>query len=123
MCELTFVKTGHLEWREREAPVIEASTDVLVRPLIASRCDGDCLPLRWKVSRPMQAAIKLCLIDPVVSCIVGRQPYKVPFGIGHECVAQVTEVGGDVRNLEGGDVVIVPWALSCESCKPVSVAE
>jgi alcohol dehydrogenase len=64
----------------------------------------------------MQAGLKLGLIDPVVASIVGPVPFHGPFGIGHECVAQVTAVGADVVGVRTGDVVIVPWAVSCGSC-------
>src|SRR5699024_7062958 len=93
MYELTYVRTGTLEWRERPAPTLVEATDALVRPFVASRCDGDTVPLHKNVSRPMQAAIKIGMIDPVVSSIVGGVPFQGPFGIGHEAIAQVTEIG------------------------------
>jgi threonine dehydrogenase-like Zn-dependent dehydrogenase len=117
MRELTFVRTGHLEWRDRADPAISEPTDALVRPFVASRCDGDCLPLHRSVSRPMQAGLKLGLIDPVVASIVGHVPFQGPFAIGHECVAQVTAVGSGVTGLAVGDVVVVPWAISCGTCE------
>lgn len=116
MRELTFVRTGRLQWFERPAPTLQASTDVLVRPFVASRCDGDTLPMHRPVSRPMQAGLKLGLIDPVIGHIAETQPFKGPFGIGHECVAQVTATGSDIVNFAVGDVVVVPWALSCGTC-------
>lgn len=116
MRELTLVRTGRLEWRERPAPELASSTDALVRPFVASRCDGDTLPLHWPAPRPMQAGLKLGLIDPVVASIVGPVPFRGPFGIGHECVAQVTAVGADVVGVRPGDIVIVPWSVSCGSC-------
>ncbi len=64
----------------------------------------------------MQAGLKLGLIDPVIGHIAGPQPFQGPFGIGHECVAQVIATGSDVTNLAVGDVVVVPWALSCGTC-------
>lgn len=116
MRELTFVRTGTLEWRERPAPLLVEPTDVLVRPFVASRCDGDTLCLHKNVSRPMQAAVKVGLIDPVVTSIVGDVPFQGPFGIGHEGIAQVTEVGEQVTDLSVGDLVVVPWALACGTC-------
>ena len=116
MRELTFVRTGRLEWRDRADLVLVAATDVLVRPFVASRCDGDCLPLHRPVSRAMQAGLKVGLIDPAVASIVGHVPFQGPFAIGHECVAQVTDVGADVKNFSIGDVVVVPWAVSCGTC-------
>lgn len=116
MRELTYVASGRLEWFDRPDPVLESPTDVLVRPFVASRCDGDTLPLHRNVSRAMQVGLKLGALDPAIGRIVGSQPFKGPFGIGHECVAQVIDVGPDVRNLTVGDVVVVPWALSCGAC-------
>lgn len=117
MRELNFVKTGVLEWRDRPDPTLVEPTDVLVRPFVASRCDGDTLPIHRNVSRPMQAAIKAGVIDPCVAAIVGSLPFEGPFGIGHEGVAQVTEVGEGVTSLQVGDIVVVPWAISCGTCR------
>jgi len=65
----------------------------------------------------MQVGLKAGLIDPVVASILGPVPFHGPFGIGHECVAQVTEVGSAVLGLAVGDVVVVPWAVSCGTCR------
>jgi threonine dehydrogenase-like Zn-dependent dehydrogenase len=116
MRELTFVRHGRLEWRDRADPTLVEETDALVRPFVASRCDGDVLPLHRPVSRAMQVGLKTGLIDPVVASIVGDVPFKGPFGIGHECVAQVTALGPAVTGLRVGDVVVVPWAVSCGTC-------
>lgn len=116
MRELNYVGKGVLQWRDRPDPELEAPTDVLVRPFVASRCDGDTLPLHRSVSRPMQAGLRLGAIDPVVASIVGDVPFQGPFGIGHEAIAQVTAVGAEVSTLSVGDVVVVPWAVSCGEC-------
>ncbi|HWM02691.1 MAG TPA: alcohol dehydrogenase catalytic domain-containing protein [Actinophytocola sp.] len=116
MRELTFIRSGRLGWRERPDPVLVDATDALVRPFVASRCDGDVLPIHRPVSRAMQVGLKTGLIDPVVGSILGSVPFQGPFGIGHECVAQVTAVGDAVSEVRVGDVVVVPWALSCGSC-------
>ena len=116
MRELTFIRSGRLEWRDRPDPVLTSGTDAIVRPFVASRCDGDVLPIHRPVSRPMQAGLKLGLIDPVVASILGPVPFRGPFGIGHECVAQVMSVGEDVTDVRVGDVVVVPWAVSCGTC-------
>ena len=117
MRELTFIRAGRLEWRERPEPVLIEPTDALVRPFVASRCDGDVLPIHRPVSRAMQAGLKLRLVDPVVASIVGDVPFRGPFGIGHECIAQVTAVGDEVNDVAVGDVVVVPWAVSCGTCR------
>ena len=117
MRELNFVRSGRLKWRERPDPVLVETTDALVRPFVASRCDGDVLPIHRPVSRAMQLGLKAGLIDPAVASIVGPVPFQGPFGIGHECVAQVTAVGSEVIDRKVGDVVVVPWAVSCGTCR------
>jgi threonine dehydrogenase-like Zn-dependent dehydrogenase len=57
------------------------------------------------------------LIDPIVASICGPVPFQGPFGIGHECVAEVIEVGEGITTLRRGDVVVVPWAVSCGDCR------
>jgi threonine dehydrogenase-like Zn-dependent dehydrogenase len=36
--------------------------------------------------------------------------------LGHEFMGEVVEVGRDVKNLEKGDRVVVPFAIACGSC-------
>jgi alcohol dehydrogenase len=116
MRELQFIRTGRLEWRDKPEPVIEGPRDAIVRPFIASRCDGDTLPLHHNVSRLMQVGLKVGLIDHVVASICGPVPFQGPFGIGHECIGQVVAKGDAVTNLAIGQVVVVPWAVSCGEC-------
>ncbi len=116
MRELNFIRSGRLEWRERPEPVLIGRTDALVRPFVASRCDGDVLPIHRPVSRAMQAGLKLGLLDPVVAAILGSVPFRGPFGIGHECIAQVTAIADEVADIGVGDIVVVPWAVSCGTC-------
>ncbi|UPK75682.1 alcohol dehydrogenase catalytic domain-containing protein [Nocardioidaceae bacterium SCSIO 66511] len=116
MRELQFISSGHLEWRERDSPRLRDAGDAIVRPFVAARCDGDTLPLHRPVSRPMQIGLRTGLIDPVVGSICGDIPFRGPFGIGHECVAQVVSVGADVRDLRIGQIVVVPWSVSCGDC-------
>jgi threonine dehydrogenase-like Zn-dependent dehydrogenase len=116
MRELQFIRSGRLEWRDRPTPILLQPRDAIVRPFVASRCDGDTLPIHRPVSRAMQLGLRVGLIDPVVASICGPIPFEGPFGIGHECVGQVTAVGDDVTALAVGDVVVVPWAVSCGSC-------
>ena len=90
--------------------------DAIVRPFVASRCDGDALPIHRHVSRAMQIGMHVGQVDPVVGTIPGSVPFQGPFGIGHECVAQVTALGEDVTVLQVGQVVVVPWASPAAMC-------
>jgi threonine dehydrogenase-like Zn-dependent dehydrogenase len=117
MRELQFIRSGLLEWREKTAPILRHERDAIVRPFVASRCDGDTLPIHLPVSRAMQLGLRAGLIDPAVASICGPVPFKGPFGIGHECIGQVVAKGEQVIDLENGQTVIVPWAVSCGSCE------
>src|SRR6185369_4083766 len=44
------------------------------------------------------------------------KPFKAPFAIGHECIAEILSCGDEVKHVKVGDKVIVPWAISCGSC-------
>ena len=116
--ELAFIRSGRLAWRDRDAPILRDPGDAIVRPFIAARCDGDTVPIHRPVSRLMQAGIAVRAIDPVVGCICGRVPFRGPFAIGHECVAQVLAVGSGVQRVRVGQTVVVPWAVSCGTCEP-----
>jgi len=116
MHELNFVRAGRLEWREKSDPILLDATDALVRPFVASRCDGDVLPIHRPVSRAMQLGLKAGLIDKTVAAITGDVPFRGPFAIGHECVAQVIAVGDAVTDRKVADIVVVPWAISCGGC-------
>jgi threonine dehydrogenase-like Zn-dependent dehydrogenase len=114
--ELQFIRSGRLAWRERDGPSVQDPGDAIVRPFVAGRCDGDTVPIHRPVSRAMQVGIAIGAIDPVVGCICGAVPFRGPFAIGHECVAQVLAVGTGVEQIRVGQTVIVPWAVSCGTC-------
>lgn len=90
---LFFVEPGRVEWREVDAPTLDATTDVLVRPIAVATCDLD-------------AAI-----------IAGVTPYAPPFALGHEFVGEVVAVGADVRSVQPGARVVVPFQVSCGVCR------
>ena len=92
MQELTFVAAGQIEFRERPAPRITSGQQALVRPLAVARCDLDYVFAR------------------------GKAPISGPFALGHECVAEIIEVGDAVRSVQPGDRVIVPFQISCGAC-------
>jgi threonine dehydrogenase-like Zn-dependent dehydrogenase len=92
MQQLTFVGPQTLEWREAPAPVLESDAGAIVRPLAVATCDLDAL------------------------IIGGESPFPPPFPLGHECVAEVLEVGDAVRAVAPGDLVSVPFQISCGRC-------
>jgi threonine dehydrogenase-like Zn-dependent dehydrogenase len=92
MRALEFVETGKLEWREAPDPKLEGDGQAIVKPVALATCDID------------------------VAFVRGLAPVAGPFSFGHECVAEVTEVGDAVESVEPGDLVSVPFQISCGEC-------
>jgi threonine dehydrogenase-like Zn-dependent dehydrogenase len=90
--QLTFVEAGKLEWREVGDPGLRAPGEAIVRPLAVATCDLDRFFVRGEVP-------------------AGRE-----FAFGHECVAEVVEVGDDVTSFGPSDLVSVPFQISCGEC-------
>src|ERR1700748_1857499 len=92
MRQLTYTGPDSLEWREAPAPALESDAAALVRPLAVATCDLDAM------------------------IVQGISPFQPPFPIGHECVAEVVEVGDAVEGLAPGTRVSVPFQTSCGEC-------
>ncbi|HYC57010.1 MAG TPA: alcohol dehydrogenase catalytic domain-containing protein [Candidatus Binatia bacterium] len=92
MKALLCTSPGTVEWREVPTPRIEDDAHAIVRPLAVARCDVDLL-------------FAMGMIQP------GR-----PFALGHECIAEVVEIGDGVRSVAPGDVVAVPFQINCGLC-------
>jgi threonine dehydrogenase-like Zn-dependent dehydrogenase len=92
MRELNFIEAGKLEWLEATEPRLEADVEALVRPVAVATCDLDKLLVR------------------------GLAPATGPFPFGHEGVAEVVEVGDAVESTRPGDLVTVPFQVSCGDC-------
>ena len=116
MQELALIKTRRVAWRSVAEPKLGGPKEALVRPVIASRCDGDNLPIFNHVTTGLRAGIALHYFDPMVSELLGPSPYGKPFALGHECIAEVVACGEDVRDIRKGQLVIVPWSISCGHC-------
>ena len=92
MRELTFTGEDAVEWRQADEPALEGDGQAIVRPLAVATCDLD------------------------TAVIAGRVPIPPPFPIGHECVAEVVEVGDSVSTVAPGDRVSVAFQISCGKC-------
>jgi alcohol dehydrogenase len=90
--QLTYIEKDRLEWREAPEPRIEAEGEALVRPVAVATCDLDL----WMVR--------------------GRVPYQGPLPAGHEGVGEVTDVGAAVSTVEPGQLVSIPFQVSCGEC-------
>ncbi|MFO7547460.1 MAG: alcohol dehydrogenase catalytic domain-containing protein [Acidimicrobiia bacterium] len=92
MRSLIFERPGALHWEECDEPLLTGAGDALVRPVVAATCDVDTAVLRGLVDVPG------------------------PFPLGHEAVAEVVEVAADVATVAPGDLVVVPFQISCGAC-------
>jgi alcohol dehydrogenase len=92
MRELNFIEKGKLEWRDAPDPKLEGDGQAIVRPVALATCDIDA------------------------GIVSGPVPFEGPFPFGHECVAEVTNVGDGVSSFSPGDLVSVPFQVACGEC-------
>ena len=85
---------GRLRWQEAPAPPPPGPDAAVVHPIAASTCELDC------------------------ALALGATQLPLPLHLGHECVAEVLEVGERVSTVKPGDRVIVPFQVSCGECPP-----
>jgi threonine dehydrogenase-like Zn-dependent dehydrogenase len=90
--QLNYLGPGKLAWREAPDPKLDSDSAALVRPLAVATCDLDALIVR------------------------GESPFRAPFALGHECVAEVIDVADGVREIRPGQRVSVPFQISCGQC-------
>lgn len=121
MQQLYYLKKQKLEWRDVPSPTLLGDGDALVRPIAAARCDLDIAFLLREMTPALRIGLALHIIDPLVKDTLGIPAFEGPFPYGHECVAEVIELGDDVAGLAVGDIVIVPFQLSCGHCTPCRV--
>lgn len=93
MRALNFVDRGRLEWREAPEPELQGDREALVRPVVVAICDLDA------------------------GIVSGRVPLSGPFPVGHEGVAEIIDVGDDVSDFQPGQLVSIPFQLSCGACR------
>ena len=93
MRQLNFIEKERLEWHDADEPSLQGEGEALVRPVAVATCDLDRLLVR------------------------GLAPAEGPFPFGHEGVAEVTEIGDGVRSVAPGDLVSVPFQISCGECE------
>lgn len=92
MQELNFIERGKLEWREADDPVLQGDGEALVRPLAVATCDLDL----WLVR--------------------GQIPYQGALAVGHEGVGEVIDAADAVESVSPGDLVSIPFQVSCGEC-------
>jgi alcohol dehydrogenase len=81
-------------WAEVPEPVLSGGDAAIVRPVAVATCDLDIAVLR------------------------GGFPLDGPYPFGHEAVAEVVAIADEVRSVSVGDLVVVPFQISCGACGP-----
>lgn len=94
MKALVYRGPGKRAWEEKAAPVLQKSTDAIVRITTTTICGTDLHILKGDVP-------------------------EVPVGLtlGHEGVGVVTEVGSAVSSVKVGDRVLISCITSCGRCE------
>lgn len=115
MQQLVFIKKGTLEWRDVAVPQLTQPHEALVRPFAVAKCDLDDVYLFDHIVPKLTIGTFFGIVDPLFTQYFGTM-ISGPFAFGHECVAEVMEVGDQVTHVQVGDVVSVPFQLSCGSC-------
>lgn len=93
MKAVVFHDVGDIRLDEVPDPVLEASTDAIIRLTASAICGTDLHFVRGTVSGMQKGTI-----------------------LGHEGVGIIEALGADVRNLEVGDRVVVPSTIACGNC-------
>jgi threonine dehydrogenase-like Zn-dependent dehydrogenase len=93
MRQLTYEAAGRCGWRDVPDPEITDPAQALVRPLQVACCDLDVAVAR------------------------GAAPLPPGYAVGHEGLGEVVAVGADVTSVKVGDRVVVPFQISCGTCR------
>jgi threonine dehydrogenase-like Zn-dependent dehydrogenase len=92
MRAVVFVEPGTVAVQERPEPVVERSTDAIVRVTRAGICGSD------------------------LHFFHGKAPIEPGSVMGHEAVGVVASTGPDVEVVRVGDRVVVSFHLACGAC-------
>ena len=79
-------------FRDVPDPVISSGIEAIVKPLAVAVCDLD------------------------IAYLLGLLPTAQPYAFGHEFTAEVVAIGDSVNNVKVGNIVTVPFQISCGSC-------
>lgn len=93
MRHLVIEAPGRLAWRETRRPTLQSGLDAIVRPIAVGRCDLDSGFVR------------------------GFAPIASGEPLGHECIAEIVEIGSHVSTVCVGMRVIVAAQISCGTCR------
>jgi alcohol dehydrogenase len=88
---------GRLAWRSIPAPSAPGPQGAVVHPIAVATCDLDR------------------------ALVLGKTPFVRPLCLGHECIAEVLAVGGQVSKVRPGQRVVVPFQINCGTCTACTI--
>lgn len=92
--QMVIEQAGVVQWRDCSVPQLQCAREAIVRPLVVGRCDLD------------------------VALVNGVLPIRSGSALGHECIAEVVDIGDEVRGIETGERVLVAAQINCGLCNP-----
>lgn len=92
MRQLVFEGARSTRWIDVPVPSLSSAEAVLVRPEVVATCDMDAVALS------------------------GLIRFRPGTPLGHEGVGTVIDVGSGVTGFQPGDLVVIPWQISCGAC-------
>jgi threonine dehydrogenase-like Zn-dependent dehydrogenase len=116
MKQLNYIGNRKFEWFDVPEPTIASPDQVIGKPIVMGRCDGDVTASLPGIAGVLASGNHQRVIDPMVHRSLGDNPYQPPFPIGHESVCEIVAIGSEVSLFSVGDRVILPWAVSCGRC-------
>lgn len=89
-----FISEGVMKIQEVDIPKVKKGNDILVKILAASVCGSDL----------------------AILSVPQKHPADFGVTIGHECVAEVYDIGNEVKTFKKGDRVAVDPIIPCGNC-------
>lgn len=93
MKALTYHGPHHVQVENVPDPGIEQADDIILRITATAICGSDLHLYRGKIPQVKHGDI-----------------------FGHEFMGEVVETGKDVKNLQKGDRVVIPFVIACGDC-------
>ncbi|AMX06300.1 alcohol dehydrogenase [Enterobacter asburiae] len=93
MKALTYHGPHHVRVENVPDPIIEQPDDIILRVTATAICGSDLHLYRGKIPKVQHGDI-----------------------FGHEFMGEIVECGAEVKNLQKGDRVVIPFVIACGDC-------
>ena len=93
MKQLNYVGNRKFEWFDVPEPKIESPDQIIGKPIVMGRCDGDVTASLPGIAGVLASGNHQKMVDPMVHRTLGDNPYEPPFPIGHESGPGSSDLG------------------------------